>query len=206
MKNLLTILALLFFVSCASVAPRALNGNIESFSNLEGTLEGPIFIEASSEEKKGKLEFVTYRNKFKNYLVNLGFQVTDEIANAEYVFFLDYGIGDEQIRSGSFGVPTWGSTGGGTTTFYGNTAVTTPSYGITGSRTQNYSYSQYPRFVTVDIFTKESQEKVYEMTLKSSGTCGAISLLMDGFIEGIFRNFPNNSGPFSASLGADFDC
>jgi hypothetical protein len=193
-------------VSCAttSTSNNFVRGNIESFKNFEDTLEGFIFIEASSEDKKGKLEFITYKNKFKNSLMDLGLQVTDELSNSDYVLFLDYGIGNEQIRTGSFSVPTWGSTGGGTTTFYGNTAITTPSYGITGSRTQNYSYSQYPRFITVDIFTKESQKKVYEMTLKSSGSCGVISEVIDEFIEAISTGFPNNSGPFV--VPAIFNC
>lgn len=198
-----------FLVSCSttpnlgqSTTPNpveVVRGNIESFNNFGVSLDGLIYVEAGSEIKKGMLEFASYKNKLENNLMNKGFQFADELSTANYVLFLDYGIGNEKIRIGSYSVPTYGPTGGGTTTFFGDTAYTTPNYGLTGLRTQNYSYSEYPRFVTLDIFKKDSQEKVYEMTLKSSGTCGQMSEVIDEFFEAISRDFPNNSGPFEVS-------
>lgn len=198
------IVLMLSIVLASCTATSFVQGNIESFNNFEGSLKGSIYIEAGSDDKKGKLEFVSYKNKLKNSLMNLDLQFTDEPSNADYILFLDYGIGNEKIRTGSYSVPTFGPTGGGTTTFYGNTAYTTPDYGVTGSRTQNYSYSTYPRFVTLDIFKKDSQEKVYEMTLKSSGTCGLMSEVIDELFDAISRDFPNNSGSFV--VPGIFDC
>ena len=42
------------------------------------------------------------------------------------------------------------------------------------------------------------------MTLKSSGSCGVISEVIDEFIEAISTGFPNNSGPFV--VPAIFNC
>ena len=206
MKKVVFILSIVL-TSCSSFfepPSRYVQGNIESFSNFEGGLNGSIYIEAGSDDKKGKLEFISYKNRLKANLMNTGLQFTDDLSSADYVLFLDYGIGNEKIRIGSYSVPTFGPTGGGTTTFYGNTAYTTPNYGVTGSRTQNFSYSEYPRFVTLDIFKLNSQKKIYEMTLKSKGSCGLLSEVIDEFFVAISKDFPNNSGSFR--VPAIFDC
>ena len=204
--KILALIISIFLVSCSTTPNlgQRVQGNIESFNNFGVSLDGLIYVEAGSEIKKGKLEFASYKNKLESNLMNKGFQFTDELSTANYVLFLDYGIGNEKIRIGSYSVPTFGPTGGGTSTFYGNTAITNPSYGVTGSRTQTYSYSQYPRFVTIDIFEKESQKKVYEMTLKSSGACSLMSEVMDEFLAALSNDFPNNSGSFI--VPAIFDC
>ena len=65
------IVLMLSIVLASCTATSFVQGNIESFNNFEGSLKGSIYIEAGSDDKKGKLEFVSYKNKLKNSLMNL---------------------------------------------------------------------------------------------------------------------------------------
>ena len=214
MKKLIVLLSIFVLASCSTTNPAPIaepinylvQGNIDSFSELKIISGDTIYIGFGSEGIKGTLEFKTYANKMTSHLEELGFIVNQEIEGAKYILFFNYGVGDEKIRFESYQVPTFGPTGGGTTTFFGDTAYTSPSYGYTGTRTQTDSLVQFSRFVTIDIFTQVKKEKVYEMTLKSSGSCSVISQVMDEFMQAIFKSFPNNSGTFEIDQDVFFDC
>ena len=188
--------SLIFLFACTTTDPTdpSVVGHIETFVNINKKFSGDVYI-TGSDKNKESLEFATYKRKIVPYLENFDFKVIDQISEADLVVIFDYGIGNEIIRTGSHNVWVWGPTGGGTSTISGNKIEHDPDYGMRRD-TKSYEYSQYPRFVTLDFFEADTKEKVYEMTLKSQGSCNVLSEMMDEFIEAIFLKFPNNSGPF----------
>ena len=218
-KFLIMIPIALVLSSCETTQP-GVRSKIQSFHELNTVLDKQLYITSRDEGMSSSIEFRVYREKFRSAFSERGFNVVDNIEDSNLIAFIDYGIGDENIRTSYVSMPVWGPTGGGTstsTTIYGGgvantTTNTTPNYGVTGSRTIPVSYSQYDRFVTIDIFTLDTEEgvdidrKVYESTLKSSGYCSILSEVMDEFIMAIFSNFPNTNGQVDIVQGADFNC
>lgn len=212
--NALTRGALAIFV-CTVLAscftPRVVS-QVEVFHTLPPSYLGEtIAIMAATEEQADSLEFRAYADKLRVQLQAVGFEVVEVKDAPRYVAFLHYAIGDGQQVTSTYSIPEYGVTGYSSSTTYGTvssyggigsysgTTYYTPQYGITGYSTGVTTSTHYPRVVAVDIYDvdwsdTENAERVYEMMVRSSGTCGAISQVIDEMLEAGFMAFPGESG------------
>lgn len=197
----LYILSIFFLFSCGTTGGY-IAGSIESFGSIPVNNGKAISISPSVKDDANSLEFAEYKSLLAQGFRDYGFLVVDDPMDADYWAFFGYEIAtNSQIGS----APVMGNTGvsSATATTFGNTTTIDyqNSYGVVGSR--SYTYTVGDRLVAIDIYdgrsvTEESPEpkKVYELLLKSSGSCKMMYPVMPYFIQAIFNNFPDNKGKF----------
>lgn len=190
---------------CATVGPVVVNAT--SFYVDDFQPEGVIVVMAGDPELSGSLEFAHYKKRFEAQLAANGYSVTQDIGEADYAAFVTFGIDDGNTRTVS--TPIIGQTGGGTTytsgTVYGTggmatysgSSYTMPSYGVVGVAAG--TQTTYKRAVAIDIVDAPSLKSgtpgtVYEGRITSEGTCNVINEVFDEMLQGLFTNWPGESG------------
>lgn len=142
------------------------------------------------------LEFLEYRSYIARILDSRQLRRADDLANADVVVFLAYGIGDPQEHYYSYSTPVWGQTGvsSSTTTsnvnVVGNTATVqsqtqhTPSYGVTGYQSHIGSYTTYTKWIIVRAYDRRALEQgvagaeLWKTEINSTGSNGDLRALM----------------------------
>ena len=169
------------------------------------------------------LEFRSYRNLFENRFRAEGFTIVSADNSPDLIAFVSYGIDSGETTTSISSVPQFGQTGGGTTTYsgsfssggsygyYSGSAYSMPTYGITGYSSRSVQQDRYTRKVAIDMvdastLNSDKPRKVCEMRLISKGNCGAISEVMDEFVEIIFKNYPNTTGKVVLDQGVVSNC
>jgi hypothetical protein len=202
----LTFLMVLFVVT--GCGARVVS-NITTFSDLPVWYPGStIAVVAYPPEKNESLAWRYHRTIFENELRKKGFRVTNAEA-PDYVAIVSYGIDDGTTTTSLVSKPVYGQTGGGITThsgtissysggygsYYG-TSYTQPTYDVVGTRTSTVSETVFKRAVTVNI-EDQWKKKVFEGTLKSSGSCGNMTKILPDLVSAMFQKFPQ---PYAGSV------
>lgn len=169
--------------------------------------------------KATDLQFREYAAQVSRALETRGFKQVADAVSPDVIAFLDYGIGEPESRVGSYSMPVYGQTGvaSSTTTTtgtatanrYGNTVygtgnatsttTNTPSYGVVGSTTQVYSYTEYTRFIRVDAYFtsrwEEQEELVPAFTTEivSTGTSGDLRKLFPIMLAGSMEHIASTT-------------
>lgn len=200
---------------CAGGA--AVRSSIESYSSLPQTGQGKtIAILPTKNELLGTLEFKANSSKLAQRFTAKGFGVVDaQTTKPDYVAFFAYGIDDGKLVQNTFAIPEWGVTGYsgantyGTVNVYGDSATynsqttLTPQYGITGYQSGVRTDQIFTRAVVLDIYETSKMDiasknianaQVYSGKLKSAGTCGNISGVLDVLLDSLFKDFPGSNG------------
>ncbi|MFN7178457.1 hypothetical protein [Hyphomonas sp.] len=165
---------------------------------------------ANDNVKVSDLQFREYAEQVSRALELRGFKRAAERTLPDVITFLDYGIGAPQTRTGSYNMPVYGQTGvaSSTTTTTGtatanrfgntvygtgtatSTTTNTPQYGVIGSTTKVYSYTEYTRYIKVDAhFTSRwEQEKelvpAFTTEIVSTGSSGDLRKLFPIMLAG----------------------
>ncbi|WP_052657460.1 DUF4136 domain-containing protein [Thalassospira sp. HJ] len=212
MRILMVILGMLLLTACVRI-----QATVQSFSDLPNDYPGKtLAVIGYPDELAESLEWKTYKPIFEARFMEKGFVIS--LPNeADYLAFVTYGIGDPQTSTEIGSVPIYGQTGGGTTYHsgtvssygggygsYSGTSYTAPMYGVVGSSTYSYDVTTYTRTVFIDLFDAETEQKLYESSAVSSGSCGVISEVIDEITEAIFTKFPSGSG--RVTVPAKSDC
>jgi hypothetical protein len=200
--------------SCSSGAIRS---SIESYNVLPSSGGGKtISILPANSNLDGSIEFRTNANKLSQKFIAEGYVVVDgRKVKPDYVAFFAYGVDDGQLVTSTYSIPEWGVTGYsgantyGTVNVYGNSATynsrttLTPRYGVTGYSTGVTTNRIYTRALVLDIYDTAkidfksksmSSAQVYAGKLVSSGSCGAITGVLDALLESLFKDFPGPNG------------
>lgn len=168
---------------------------------------GSISVVSAKQELNESLEFASYKARFEAKLAQAGYTITNNPSEAAYVAFVAYGIdsGKEEVSS----TPIFGQTGGGSTSssgtvfgaggsasYYGS-SYTMPTYGIVGTSVN--SDTMFTRAIALDIVEAQSlknghPKKLLESRAKSIGTCSVIAGVFDEILEGMFEDFPGETG------------
>jgi hypothetical protein len=164
---------------------------------------GSISVVSAKQELNESLEFASYKARFEAKLVQAGYTIANNPSEAAYVAFVAFGIdnGKEEVSS----TPILGQTGGGSTyssgtvgnaSYYGS-SYTMPSYGVVGTSVD--SDTMFTRAIALDIVDAQSlkdghPKKILEIRAKSIGTCSVIAGVFDEILEGMFEDFPGESG------------
>lgn len=184
--------------------------NVSQFNTLESVPATATFSVVSwRPELENSLEFHNYARRLSSIMREAGLRVVAPGQKADYVAYLDYGIDNGRPVTYSYNVPQWGTTYNSqtTTTVVDDTANgqvvsstvrgTDPTYGVTGYTRETRNSTKYDRFVNVDILRANAGARttpVYELRLKSSGSCGSIPSLMPKFMKAIEKRFDRKSG------------
>ena len=178
---------------------------------------------AHPQEKNDTLEWKSYRKIFESGFRKSGFTIT-ELASADYVAFISYGIDGGKVTQDTVTTPVYGSTGGGTTYHsgtvssygggygsYSGTSYSMPTFGVVGSSTSIVSGEQFSRNIAIDIVDRktlksEKPVKVFEGRVRSAGSCSQMNQVIDEIAEEFFQKFPNGSGKVVITEGANYDC
>lgn len=198
------------------------NSNVSQFNTLESVPATATFTVVSwRPELESTLQFRNYAQRLSGIMREAGLRVVEPGRKADYVAYLDYGIDDGRPVTYSYNVPQWGTTYNSqtTTTIVDDTASgqvvnstvrgTDPTYGITGYTRETRNSTEYDRFVNVDILRANAGARttpVYELRLKSSGTCGSIPSLMPRFMKVIEKRFDRKSGYSGKVRTGGVDC
>lgn len=155
------------------------------------------------------IQFAEYATILERALASRGLTRVSRFGDAQTVVFLRYGIGDPKTETYTYSVPVWGQTGiassqtSGTVNSYGGYSATTtytPSYGVTGYRTEMGSVTSYTRWLSVnavDLPTWQSTEKlvdVWRTTVVSEGSSGDLRWVFGYLVAGAMPYIGTSTG------------
>jgi len=207
MRFLLLLTLSLTFVGCGTTfrvnATRfhEFQTNTEEAFNLKKTFN----VVPYDKKQKGSLAFESKAKIVSEKLEQYGMK--REKNSPQLLVFLGYSIDGGVTKSGV--VPTYGQTGGGSTSFSGSTygsggfnnfsgtAYSAPTYGVTGY--QSYSRTEFTRNMSIKIVdieksTDDEIKSVFEAQTRSVGSSGIIDEVVPFMIEAIFQDFPGPNG------------
>ena len=204
MRFLCAIAILLALSGCGSFVETSST----TFHGENHAVRGTISVMPIDKSQEGSLEFKTVSGYLLKKLSESGY-IPSSNPQSKYVAYITYGIDTGSTTMTS--VPIFGQTGGGTSYSsgtvnsgarygtYSGTTTTMPTYGMVGAMAM--SGKEYRRAVNIDIFRSEpnkAPEKVYELKGISSGSCGNVNSILFNIIDGMFKNFPGESGKSKA--------
>lgn len=219
----LLLLAATSLTLSACLGGGGVNSNLSQFHMLDSVPASATFSVVSwRPELDRSLEFRSYAQRLSVIMREAGLRVVEPGQPADYIAYLDYGIDDGRPVTYTYNVPQWGTTYNAQTT---STVVddsnpgqqvinstvrgTDPTYGITGYTQEVRNRTVYSRFVHIDILPKTATARatpVYELRLKSSGSCGSIPSLMPRFMRAIEKRFDRKSGYSGKVKTGGVDC
>lgn len=207
-------------IGCAATRP-GVESSVTVFHSLPGVSAGTGFAIVPQPMQSQDLEFASYRARIEAQLVAHGWQVVPR-EQAQCLVSVAYAI--DQGRVATATMPVWGQTGiSGATTFgtvnatttanfnqfntsgtYRGTTTFTPSYGIAGfvpvSRME-YSRVLEVQMVAGNTTASEQPQRIYQGTVHSVGSSGALAVVMPAMIEALFSEFPGTSGSTHTARG-----
>ncbi len=197
-QTTVTTLVVLFLSGCAMIKTSTTTFQGPNHAERETILVMPL-----DKTQQDSLEFRAVSNHLLAKLVAKGYRPHDGNGPPQYTAFITYGIDNGRTTTSS--VPLYGQTGGGTsyssgivsgyggTATYSGTTTTMPTYGVVGA--MPVSSTVYKRQVNVDIWrVGQPPTKVYEIRGVSSGSCGNMSSVLNGILDGMFEKFPGENG------------
>lgn len=182
---------------------------VTRFHNL-GSMQGSTFVVVPlRKDYLGSLEFDSYASLVSEKLRSIGLvqRPKEEVGKTDYLFALDYGLGDPYQVTYSY--PIFGQTAGGSTTYNATvysgsrsanikgTATTTPQYGVVASGTG--SITNYRQFIHLFVFDGRLSAtgdlvRRYEGKAEGHGYLNDLTKIVPSGLKAIFVEFPGQSG------------
>jgi hypothetical protein len=185
-----------------------IRAQVTRFHHMPPAGNGETFVVLPFKDQAGSLEWEQYADLIAQQLTAKGYVRVTQPTETKYAVLFAYTID----RGKTTEVPIFGQTGGGVTTFSGNTsgtvggtsysgvssgtAYTPPTYGLIGS----VPVTRFTRAVTLYIIDEPQSMafgvpvKTFEATAGSVGSSGALAVVMPAMIAAIFKDFPGKSG------------
>jgi hypothetical protein len=184
-----------------------IRGDITTFHELQGPVQGARYTIVPSKGQEDSLEFRSYVPYLCAELNKKG-MVESEVGEAKYHVYLTYDLGNGQTVSSS--TPIFGQTSGGTTvvsgTVYGargpvsysGTLYQPPSFGVIGAMSSPSTYYQQRVNVAfVDVHRSQSAGKpitVCDMRMVGADRIASVARVMPLMLERMFYGFPQQNG------------
>ena len=158
------------------------------------------------------LEFREYSEYLHRALALKGFVPATSVDDADIAIFVRYGLGDPRSESYSYSIPTYGQTGGGTTTYSGTTygsggstyssgtITQAPTYGVTGVQTYSGTRTSYFRFLTLDAIDLSQYEEgkdivpAWKTTVTSRGSSSDLRRVFPVLVGASQEHIGTNTG------------
>lgn len=208
-------LTLVFLVcSCATVEDKPqFHVSVDSLASINGIAKKTYLLLPGNEGITwDDLQFQEYAIYLMRALNSQGFISAEKYEDADIAIVLSYGIGDPQTTQYSYTLPTWGQTGissshtYGTASVYGNTGTYsgtttyTPSYGVTGYRSQIGSMTTYFRYARITAYDykafkeTEKQVQLWRTLATSNGSSGDLRRVFPVLIAATAPYLATNTG------------
>lgn len=207
MRLILALLLALCTCLSGCIAGR-IRGNLTTFHELPGSVQGARYAIVPSKGQADSLEFRTYVPYLRAELNKKG-MVEAAPADAQYHIYLTYDLGKGTTVNES--VPLFGQTGGGTSYIsgsaygsrgnlisYSGSVYTPPTFGMVGAISRTSTY--YQQTVNVDfVDTQKSRDAgkaitVCELRMVGSDRMSSVARVMPLMLERMFYDFPAKSG------------
>lgn len=215
MKRFYTVMAVsLVLTGCGSFV----RTNSTTFHGDSSEERGAIAVLPLDDQQRESLSFKSVSEYLLRKLSEKGYTPTKNPAEAKFLTFISYGIDNGKSTVSS--VPIFGQTGGGTSyssgtvtgsgggyANYSGTTTTMKTYGVVGNAVS--SGTEFKRDVNIDIYkvTESKPVKKYELRGVSYGSCGTINGILPNIIDGMFTEFPGQSGKSkSVDIKWEGDC
>jgi hypothetical protein len=220
MKNLFSLLFALMLFGCVT--------NQKSINNIKRfDIEVDSYGEDSLITKKycflyisdstintSDLQFLEFYGYVSKILTDRGYRIVDTIEAANIIVFFNYGISDPNTQEYTRSIPIWGQTGISSSRTTGNVYISpysnniqykqntynTPSYGVTGYRTVQGSYTTYRRYLNLvaydfDFYLKNNKEKrVWQTVITSIGSSSDLRKVLPYMLVGAKQYIGHSSG------------
>ncbi len=177
-----------------SACATGVRSKVAVFSIPTPELQGSIKVVSLDPALAETLAFEHYRQSLASHLSILGLEaVTDA---AEFEALLGYQVTEVQPESAPVNGSLWWRSG------YPRTLGTSVVVVHDGNTRR-----QYQREVTVVIRRTSTQERIYEATATSLGSCEALVVVFDEMVAAIVKTFPQPSGSVqTVSVSGDTKC
>lgn len=156
---------------------------VDSINNNETMInKNLIILPANKDVILEDLQFQEYASYLKREMVSKGYNIVENMENADIVVFLGYGISEPKENIVSYSLPVYGKTGvSSATTYkmkYTNFNITnyTPEYGIVGEKNHIRRYSTYTRYIYIVAYdnklskSAENIRQLWKTEIISNGT------------------------------------
>jgi Domain of unknown function (DUF4136) len=185
---------------------------VTRFHHMPPAGSGERFAVVPLKDQAGSLEWEQYADLVAQQLTAKGYVRVAQPAEGKYAVLFSYAI--DRGKTTTTEAPVFGQTGGGVTTFTGNTsgmaggtpysgftsgsAYTQPTYGEIGS--VPVTMTTFTRAVELEIFdvpqtlASNAPVKTFEATARSAGSSGSLAVVMPAIIAALFKDFPGKSG------------
>ena len=192
-------------VACLAGCASQVRTSSTTFHGDDSKERGPIIVLPLNDEQRDSLAFKVVSQRVSARLAEKGYQLARDRDDAKFVAFISYGIDNGKTSVSS--VPIYGQTGGGTSfsqgtvngsggsyANYSGTTTTMKTYGVVGMNAS--SVTEYKRDVNIDIYNVSGAKpiKAYELRAISVGSCQNINAIIPIVIDGMFAEFPGESG------------
>tara|TARA_B100000424_G_scaffold260572_1_gene244562 strand:+ start:171 stop:812 length:642 start_codon:yes stop_codon:yes gene_type:complete len=187
---------------CAST----IQSQVQTFSDIEDSIQyRNVFITSKDEKNIETLEWKTYSEILEVELLSKGLFRGADRNDADLIAIFSYGIDEGETTSSTYSIPQYGQTGisssyttGSYSSYgtYSGRTINVPSYGVTGYRTGTKVKQLYTRFVRLDFFDAKTNEKKYEASAISKGSCGALSSVVKQIIAASLSYYPQSGTGF----------
>ena len=201
----LLVIAAVFLGACAAVKPQ-LRAVTTTYGDPAFKTGGTLAVIAADAAQNNSLEFTHFKGLIAERLAASGYAVTSDIASAQQIAVVSYGI--DNGRTELVSVPVYGQTSwpfyGSGTFFYGGrhgaigtTLYSMPQYGVVGATTE--SFTTYSRALALDIvdgpsFRANTTTKLLEVRTRSEGGCGTMAVMLPSLVQAMFSVFPGEFG------------
>lgn len=188
----LLLAALLMLGACVP----SVRSDVEVFHSLGHDYAGKtVVVVPGDDDKAATLEFTEYARRLSRQLTRVGFTVVPQDSPHDYEVVLDYGIDAGERVTRVYTVPGYGFPYSRRSLLYGYY----PYFGHLGYRTRTRNYLVYTRDLSVEIWEQQadggaSREQVYSASVRSRGTCGRLSSVIDEMLVAAFDGFPGETG------------
>lgn len=200
-----SLMVVIFLTGCGGL----IRTSTTTFHGLDHLARESIVVMPVDKSQQESLEFKAISDYLLKKLVEKGYTAHNQSASPAFTAFITYGV--DSGRTTMTAVPLYGQTGGGTTyssgtvssygrtATYSGTSMTMPTYGVVGS--MPVTSTEYKRQVNVDIWrVSQPPVKVYEMRGISTGSCGNMSSVIFGILDGMFEKFPGENGKSTSTM------
>ena len=174
----------------------SVRSDVEVFHSLGRDYAGKtVAVVPGDADKAETQEFHNYARRLSRQLARVGFTVVPQGSPHDYEIVLDYGIDSGEQVTEIYSVPGYGFARYPRSLFHGYP----PYFGFSGYRTRTRNYIVYTRDLSIEIWEPAAdggvaREQIYSAAVRSRGTCGRLSEVIDEMLAAAFDGFPARTG------------
>lgn len=180
----------------------------ETFSPTEKGKKYFLLPDANKKMKIDDLAFKEVKSELQKAFDKNGMIITDNIYDADYAVFIDFGIGNPKDHQATYSVPEYGITGYAQSSTYGtynaysgqfsSTTYNTPIYGQTGSHDVTERWTTYNRWLKLVAYAlnhkkKDIENQVWQTSIESRGSTDDFRLILPIMVEVLKKDIASNT-------------